>query len=152
MLPKVHFIVAVIVSVILALLGWQWWQLALFFIASFFIDVDHYIWFIYNKGSWSLVRAYIHFRNLSKQRRKSKKQKQRAHLLIFHTIEAFIVVVVLSLILFRIFFPILLGMIIHYALDFIDGIVYREKKYKRTFSLICYLKCKKISRQQHKRF
>lgn len=134
MLPKVHFVVAVIVSIILFLVGWQWWQLALFFVAAFFIDVDHYFWFICNKGSWSLPRAYKYLVHLSKIKRKGTKYVH--HLLVFHTIETFIVLLVLSFVWFNIFFPLLLGFIVHYSLDLAYGSMHREKKYKSRWSLI----------------
>lgn len=137
MLPNRHFIISLIISVILLILNFQWWQIALFFLAAIFIDVDHYIYFICKKNSWSLKKAYDYFYNLDKTlaRRKSKLEL----LMIFHNIETLILFVVLAFILFSFFFPLLLGIVTHYILDIVTMLTCKEKKYKRALSLIYYI-------------
>lgn len=137
MLPYRHFIVSLIIVFILIILNFQWWQVALFFITAFFIDVDHYIYFICKKGSWNLKKAYHYFYNLNKQLKKRKKKLEL--LMIFHNIETLILLIVLSFFLFNVFFPILLGIIIHYILDIVTMLTCKEKKYKRALSLIYYI-------------
>lgn len=137
MLPYVHFIVALLVSTIFILLKWQWWQIFLFFLAAVFIDVDHYFYYIANKKSWNLIKAYNYFCNLNKLLK--KKQKGTKILIIFHTVEAFLLILILTFPFFNIFFPLLLGLIIHYILDIISLSLNRAKRYKRAYSIIYYL-------------
>lgn len=129
MLPKFHFLIALVASVVLFFLNWHWWQIFLFFTTAFFIDVDHYLWFVWKRKSFNLVRACRYF---------SKPIKER-HIMIFHTIEAFIVLIVLSALSFNIFFPMLLGFIVHNLTDEILMIFRKEKGYKRAFSIIYHL-------------
>ncbi|MEM4152963.1 MAG: hypothetical protein QXK80_02505 [Candidatus Pacearchaeota archaeon] len=137
MLLYVHFIVAFLVSTILVLLKWQWWQISLFFVAAFFIDVDHYFYFVYKKKSFNLMKAYNYFYNLNKFLKKERKKVEL--LMIFHTIEVFILTFILSIVFFNIFFPLFLGLTIHYFLDFLALLTHKEKRYKRVFSLIYYI-------------
>lgn len=128
MFPKWHFIMALIASAILLFLNWQWWQILLFFVAAFFIDVDHYFYFVWKKKSWSLKKAYRYFLKPLKEK----------HIMIFHTIEVFAILLALSFAFFEILFPMLLGFLIHNFFDIIAP--KKAKRYKREFSLICYLK------------
>lgn len=134
MLPYIHFISAVLGSIFLLLLKWQWWQISLFFLTAFFIDMDHYIYFIHKKKSLSLIRAYKYFLNLNKT------LKKKIHLLFFfHTIEFFILLVILTIISFNIFFPLLLGFAIHYVLDLTARFMEKNQRYHRGFSIIYHL-------------
>jgi hypothetical protein len=135
MRPIVHLIVALMVSVILLLLRWNWWQLALFFVAAVFIDVDHYLYFVHKKKSWSLPQAYKYLVKLSEQTGKPKV----ALLMMFHTVEVFILLLILTIFFFNIFFPMLSGFILHQLFDFIHERSAKEKKYKRAGSLIIYI-------------
>ncbi len=137
MLPSTHFIAALIISIFLIVLGLQWWQLALFFFATVFIDVDHYIYFIYKKGSLNLFRAYNYFYTLNKILKKKKRKIEL--LMVFHNIEFLILISISVFLSFQIFFPIFLGVLIHYVLDFVTLLTCKEKKYKRAFSLIYYI-------------
>jgi len=132
MLPYIHFISAVLVSVILAILNWQWWQIILFFIMAFFIDVDHYLLYLFTKKDFSIRNAYIYF----KFYKKSEKVKEK--LFIFHTIEFLILLVIMTIILEQILFPMLLGFMVHKTLDVISSLTAKEKRYKRAFSIILY--------------
>jgi len=138
MLPSIHLISAILISVILAFF-FQWWQILLFFLAAIFIDVDHYIYFIYKKRSANLSKAYNYFYNLNKILAKRKNQLEL--LMIFHNLEFLIILFILTLFSFPIFFPILFGVLVHYSLDFIALLTCKEnnKKYKRAFSLFCYI-------------
>lgn len=150
MLPHYHFIFSLIVVFILLLLKFQWWQIALFFIAAFFIDIDHYFYFIYKKKSWNLKEAYLYFYNFNKRFKKGNNRKNKVELLmIFHNIETLILFIILTFISFNIFFPLLLGIIVHYSLDTIVMLTCKEKKYKRPFSLFYYLLKNGFSKKQH---
>lgn len=137
MLPKWHFIAAAVSSAILSLF-WSWWQILLFFTAAFFIDVDHYLYFVWKKKSWSLKKAYEYWIVLGNKSGKRKEEKIQEYLVIFHTIEVFIVLAVLAFVSFKIFFPMLLGFVIHNIFDVATMIKTKEKRYKRACSLIFY--------------
>lgn len=137
MLPCIHFIIAFLVSIVLVLLKWQWWQISLFFLAAFFIDIDHYFYFIYKKKSWNLIKAHDYFYNLNKLLK--KKRKMVKILFIFHTIEIYLLILIFTFLFFDIFFPLFLGLTIHHILDIVALFICKEKRYKRFFSLIYYL-------------
>ena len=135
MLPYIHFISAVLGSIVLLLLNWQWWQIAIFFLTAFFIDVDHYIYFIFKKKSFNLKKAYKYFLCLNKE----MKTKKIRLLVFLHTIEFFILLVIFTFIYYSIFLPLLLGFLIHYILDLIARFIEKNKRYYREFSIIYHL-------------
>ena len=144
MLPYIHFISAVLVSVVLALLNWQWWQIALFFLMAFFIDVDHYFLYLFTKKDFNIKRAYKYFKSY----KKSAQPKEK--LFIFHTIEFLILLVVMTIISVEIFFPLLIGFMVHKTLDVISSLTNKEKTYKRAFSLIGYIINLRKNAKRHK--
>ena len=61
MLPSVHFIVSLFLAVILyPIFGWI---VGVILIGGFFIDVDHYLLYLFKKKDYSLRNAYFYFRN-----------------------------------------------------------------------------------------
>lgn len=130
MLPIFHFIIAFIISIILLLLKWQWWQIALFILAAVFIDLDHYFLYINRKKDFNLKRAYKYFLGY---------RRKKEILLVFHTIEVFVLLIILTILSFSYFFPLLLGFIVHCLFDLLYNITVKEKRYKRALSLILYL-------------
>lgn len=137
MLPSIHLIFSFLISIILALCGWDYLQLILFFLTAFFVDIDHFFYFIYKKKSLNLFQAYNHFYHLNEILKKEKKKK--TFLMIFHTIELLILFFILSFFNYELFFPLFLGLVSHYILDLIALFLHKEKRYKRAFSLIYYL-------------
>lgn len=137
MLPHIHFISAILGSMILLILQWPWWQIILFSLAAFFIDVDHYLLYIFTKNDFSIKRAYKYFKTYRKS------EKAREKLFIFHTIEFFIIIVVMIILFLHIFFPILLGFVLHTSLDIVGSLTNKEKRYKRAFSILLY-KAKRV--------
>ncbi len=76
-----HFILTIIASgVLLPILGWK---LILFWLGSFFIDVDHYWRYILKFKRWNLKEAYNYGKNL-------KIKDFKLHIL--HTIEFWILI------------------------------------------------------------
>lgn len=138
MRPIFHFLTSLVISSILILMHWRWWQIFLFFVGAFFIDVDHYFYFVCKAKSWNLKKAYKWF--ITFERKLPKTGEKYEFLLIFHTIEVFIFLLAFSFILFDVFFPVFLGFIIHNIIDIIHGIEIRKKiRYKRAYSLIVYI-------------
>lgn len=137
MLPQYHFLFALIASVILFLLKINPLFILLFFLAAILIDIDHYFLYIARKKSINPFKAYYYHKyELEKE---IKKARQKYVLVIFHTIEFFVVLLIFSLI-FHTLWPIFLGCLFHEIIDLIYDSTRKEKKYKRAFSLIYYLK------------
>ena len=95
-------------------------------VSSIFIDVDHYIYYVWKKRDLNLKRAFDYFAEASKKAMKlprSERWKKRANPCIFHGIEAIILLIFLSF--FHVFFLyILLGFIFHEFLDFLHILYY----------------------------
>ena len=96
MLPKWHFLTALILSAIL----WPFFKINVLIIifSAVFIDVDHYILYIYRKKDFSLMRAYSFFKNLGDIFKKTGKTYREYSLCIFHTVEFFIILFILGFI------------------------------------------------------
>ena len=114
MYPIYHFILTVIASIFLfPILGWK---ILLFWLGSFFVDVDHYWWYILKFKDLSLKKAY-EWCNL-----RSKGLEPGFDFHVFHLIEFWILMLIWSL--FSEFgFIIFLGLIYHNVFDFVDVIV-----------------------------
>ncbi len=121
MYPIYHFILTVIMSGFLfPVLGWK---LIFFWLGSFFIDIDHYWWYIIKFRDFNFKNAY----NYSKDR---TLKDTKMH--IFHTFEFWIILGIWSM--FSDYgFAIFLGIIYHIILDMTDMIA-RKIWYSRTFS------------------
>jgi hypothetical protein len=128
MLPKWHVLTGFLFAyVIYGSISLTFFQVSLIFLASIFIDFDHYIWYIHRKKDWSLKNAYDFL----------KEKKHLRTMMIFHTIE-FHILIALLIFVWGGFLYILIGMIFHSVLDIIDMSFKRELK-NREFSLIEYL-------------
>ena len=82
MLPRIHFIA----STILVFILWPFfgfWGLAIY-IGGFFVDVDHYLVYVFKKKDWNLFNSIRYF-----------KQGYKRSLYVFHTIETIIPLVLL---------------------------------------------------------
>jgi len=130
MFPKYHIITSALLSILLyPLFGLN---VIWMFFAGFLIDFDHYIYYVLKFRDLSLKKAYKYFRGYP------KKRHFKDVLFIFHTIEFFGLLIILSFyndIIFLIFISIslhqILDMILLYKIDAFES---------RTFSLIMWLK------------
>ena len=131
MLPKTHFIWSVALAIILGVLGFlDLFQALAFVFGGVLIDTDHWLWFVFNKKSFSLKKAY-------KWHYKLYINRVRGNMLqIFHTIESFAVIVLLTFV-HPIFFYVFLGMAFHLLLDLVQA--YDHGFYGKEVSLIYYL-------------
>jgi hypothetical protein len=130
MLPKYHLILGIIFSLLLYwLLSLTIFQTLLIFSASFFIDLDHYLWYVNRKKDISLKNAYKYLKKISMKGKKPI-------MMLFHTIEFHIFIGLLGFIWIG-FSYILIGMIFH---SFSDLLYFGKKNmlYIREFSLIRY--------------
>lgn len=109
-------------------------QIWIIFLASFLIDFDHYLIFCWRTGNWNLRNAY-----------NSHLVVGKPTLVIFHTIEFYLLVLGLALI-WNWFFLVLLGMIFHCICDYIWMKIAKEE---RVFCLIRYLKLRKKNPERY---
>ena len=82
------------------------------------VDFDHYLTYVMRKKDWSLKEAVNYYR-----RRRFAVKMPMLH--IFHTIECFAVLAVISF-YYNIFLVVLLGFVLHMLLDFADCAYYRS--------------------------
>lgn len=145
MLPHKHFIYGAIFSLSLYFLFPELglFAIAIIFLSSFLIDVDHYLFYIVAKKDLSLKNAHKWFvKQHFKFLKFSKKEKKdiRPFPCIFHGIEAIIILSILSF-ASPIFIYILIGFIFHEFLDLINMIMFGFPFYhigSQTYNIINY--------------
>jgi hypothetical protein len=129
MLPKNHFLLGLIFSIILYYYAnLTFFQVILVFLSAFFIDIDHYIWFIFYKKDFNLKNAYSFLKDQG---------FHKPTLMIFHTVEFILLIGLLSF-LNEFFIYIFIGIIFHSIVDIIYLIYLRELPC-REFSIIRYI-------------
>jgi len=124
MLPKTHIILGFFYSLLIYALYPKITLTGAFivFLASFLIDVDHYLIYVYKKKSCNLNKAFKWFKSqqenwgrLPEKERKNYKEQ----ILLFHGVEFVLLLTFLS-IFSELFKYILIGILFHLALDFVD--------------------------------
>ena len=146
MLPKYHFLFGFVFALILYLVFHpNFFSLAIIFLSSILIDVDHYLYYIFNKKSLSLRKTYKFFTESEikwfdmpiKEREKYKRIT-----FYFHGIEFFLPLFLLAL-LSNLFFWIFLGCFFHLFIDLIEFSFYNEPFYSKTSQIYVYITNKK---------
>jgi len=145
MLPRQHAAIGAIASLLLYLLTpITITQTIIIFLASVLLDFDHYLYFIITKKDFSLTKAYNWFVRKKKKwlaLPKDQKPKYKKTIFLFHGIEFFIILTILTY-----FFPpvifILLGFLIHMIVDFIDILIIKEPFYIKFSQLYLYFQNK----------
>lgn len=141
MLVKNHIIFGFVFSVVLTLsLNLTAIQFLVVFLASFLIDADHYLNFIFSKNNINFFKARKYHIEKRKRWLKLSKQEKLSHkipIYIFHGIEFLIMLIILSFV-HKIFLFILIGVAFHMILDYADLIHYQSPLYSK-FSQICLL-------------
>jgi len=139
MLPRWHILLGFLFSLLVYIIFPQisLINLSLVFLSSFLIDFDHYLVAVIKTKNISLFNAFAYFKKLDKeeQLRRKKGIKQRGPLMIFHTIEFHILILLAAIFITPLFYAILTGMIFHSLLDIID-LRSREYLYHREFILL----------------
>ena len=132
MKTSVHFIASAILAV--ALYPVFNWKTALILIGGFLIDIDHYFWYVCKYKNFNLIKSYEFFmRNL----KLNEFTNVTGILLIFHTIEFFLIMLLLSFYNeFALIFTI--GLLSHYLLDFI-WFYFILKKFMLNHSVIWWI-------------
>jgi hypothetical protein len=143
MLPKWHALLGFLFSYI------AYWftnitllQASLIFLASFLIDIDHYIWYVLKAKDFSLKKAYVWHKKIP--------PLHKPIMQVFHTIE-FHILVGLFGIFWNGFYYILIGFIFHSLVD-ITYFIIRRKISVREYSLIRFLILKKKEPNKYFKF
>ncbi|MEA3248228.1 MAG: hypothetical protein U9Q73_00825 [Nanoarchaeota archaeon] len=109
------------------------------FVASWMIDIDHYLWYAFETKDWNPIHAirwYIQkvpkWFSLSFEER----GKFKRGVFVFHSLFFWIILALLSF-ANVFFFWILIGIFIHMIADLIELKVMREKLYTKIF--LCYV-------------
>jgi len=127
MYPLTHIVLSLVLAIILKLLtALSSVEILIILMAAILIDIDHWFVYVIKKKSFSISGSYKWFISLTKLKRKP------VFLCIFHTIECFIVLILLSKILFFKF--VLIGFVFHNLLDIIEAIA--VWRYDREISLL----------------
>ncbi|MBT4135713.1 hypothetical protein HOD75_04245 [archaeon] len=129
MLPKKHIILGLVFTIIFYyIFDTTILQTTLIFLSTFLIDFDHYLWFIINKKDPNLKNAITWF----KQKREKwihlshkEKQNYKIPLIVFHGLEFWIVLYIISLKYPLLAFS-LIGISFHMVLDWIELIILKE--------------------------
>ena len=115
MLPTTHFIFSLLLAA--GLFNHYGWLVIFVIAGGVFIDIDHYFWHIYNKKGWNFLKVYKHYKY--DYAKFEMIEKIKSEIYIFHNVEFLIIVVVMSFFSAGAFM-FLLGLLLHYILDFID--------------------------------
>jgi hypothetical protein len=141
MLPKWHILFGAIFTGILYFISPEInpLYLALVFLASFLIDVDHYIQGVRKTGTWNLKRVFdYHIEENKKAERDLKKGiRKKADFHFFHTLEFHILIGLLSFVWVG-FFYIFIGLVFHSLFDLYDGLK-KGWLYRREFFFFNWL-------------
>jgi|TARA_Y100000310_G_scaffold131413_1_gene130616 hypothetical protein len=122
MYPSQHLILGIAFATILFNIFPQITLIGFFLIvlSAFFIDVDHYLFYVYKNKNISLKNAYKWFIKKEKKYKKlsiKERKKYKNDIFIFHGIEFWIFLAILSFI-HNYFFFIFIGIMFHMFLDF----------------------------------
>jgi len=144
MFPQKHLIFGIIFSTILLFLFPQIGFLGFFLIilSTFFIDTDHYLFYVYKKKDLNLKNAYKWFVKGFKKRivlSKKEKTKYKYEVLIFHGVEFWIVLAFLALI-HNLFLYLFIGVMFHIFLDLLALIYHKMPLYIKISQIYLWIK------------
>lgn len=128
MYPKDHILYSTIFCIVLIPI-FGFWDSLIVFLAAIFIDTDHYIRYVFITKDWSIKNSIKYYYD---------KTKKRYHeLYILHTLEFWLLLLLLGF-YSPVFTFILLGVLYHMVLDFID--MFQKKYYEiRIYSVVLWL-------------
>ena len=143
MLPKSHIIINLVICLGLLFfinpLG-----VLIIFLSSVLIDVDHYLYYVFEKKRLSLKSAYNWFlieKNRFLKLSLEERKKHRYFILIFHGLETLAIILLLSKYFPHLFF-IFIGFSIHLVEDSIEAVKFRFAKRRLFLSYAIYLHVK----------
>lgn len=141
MLPKHHILFGFVFSALLFIIFPKLTLVGalIVFLMSFLIDFDHYLFYVFKHRKLSLSKAYNFF--LKETESAHKHKNYYAPLTIFHTAEAFILMIVAAF-YSNIAFYVLIGSSFHFALDAYATFFIHKLPRARVYTIYGYLKNK----------
>ena len=130
---KHHFFFGIIFTILLYFLFSPiipLFGLLIIFLSSVLIDIDHYFYYIFKKGDFSLRRAYKWYIKYSCKFCHIPLDKRKKFYLgfyIFHGIEPLIILFLLGFYLSPLFNFILIGFLFHLSIDLISEIIFGQR-------------------------
>lgn len=148
MLPSSHAFLGAISSFLIILFFPQigWTGFLIIFLSSVLIDFDHYLYYIIKKKDFSLRNAYRWFiqnREIWLALSRKEKENMKHGIIIFHGIECWILLALLVFV-HKIFLFVLIGVLIHMILDFIDLYRYNVPLHVKLSQIYVHKKNKKL--------
>jgi len=148
--PKTHVIFGFIFSFILFVCFSEinLFFAILIFLSSFLVDIDHYFFRAWKLNQKNIFKAYKSNMDIKKNYKKlSKKEKEKIipGFYIFHGFEIIIVLFLLGISLHRFFYFIMIGILFHLCLDYVEIILNKEKMHKFS-SILDYLSFEKANK------
>ncbi len=147
--PLTHFLVGLLISVFifitLPFVGII--EASIFLLASFLIDFDHYLYFVFVEKKTRLKKAYKWFlikkeKYFSLPRKERKKHYQS--ICLFHGIEPLVFIFILGHFVHYYFYFVLAGMFIHLLLDILEDVVIYNSCSLKYSIIYTYLKTRKL--------
>lgn len=134
MLPKTHALIGFLFSVFLYFaFRLTYIQVLIVFLASFLIDFDHYMYYVYKKRNFSPTKAYGWFM-ISRKKFNSlsnkEKKKHRVGFYLFHGLEWILLFLLMGYFLYSLFYFVAIGMFLHLILDWIMIIKEKSRMHK----------------------
>ena len=150
MYPKTHVIFGFIFSFILFVCFSEinLFFAILIFLSSFLVDIDHYFFRAWKLNQKNIFKAYKS--NLSeKQTHNNSNKEKRKRVIpgfyIFHGFETLIILFLLGFFIHKLFYFILIGVLFHLCLDYLEMVFNQEKMHKFS-SIIDYLSFEKANK------
>jgi hypothetical protein len=143
MLPKWHLLISVFLFTILFfVLKVSLSSAIIIALASFLIDLDHYLFYMVKHKEYNPIKVYTHLKEIHRKvlAGELKKENRPKIFLLFHSIEFFILIFVLALFLNHTFlYLIFISFLFHFLCDLIYGLITKTFELW-PYSLIYYLK------------
>jgi len=108
------------------------------FLSGFVFDIDHYFYYIAKEGDFSLKNSYLYCLSGNEINNKRKNEKEDSFH-IFHTIEVWTLLIILSLFVKEFIF-VFIGLMFHMVLDWIRlRLEFDQLKGERAWSIIGWI-------------
>jgi len=134
MLPKYHIIFsAIIILFLYSLFPLTPWQIAIIFLSSFIVDVDHYFYGIFKLKTFNLFEIkkwFMKNRSIWREMNPKQKRKYKLSIIIFHGVEFWVLLLILAQFYKPVYF-VLIGIFIHFFQDLIEMIQIQHPIYHK---------------------
>jgi hypothetical protein len=144
MLPKFHILFGIL---FVAILYFVFPQINLFYLAivlfsSILIDADHYLYYIFKKKDFSLLKALKWYKEKMKAMlslTKNERKKRYTGFYIFHGIEWIIILAILGRFVFPPLTYVAAGFLLHFAVDIPHEFYFKGTMQKSSLIYMGYL-------------